>query len=147
MANKKLLYIIGGIALGGSIYFTIRYLKIVKAYKSNISQNNALQVISNATQDIPPIDPNQQPTVNDENINTGITLGQVSEDAVMINNIVYTGDANIGIYISSASDGAYTYDDNTGTMYSSNGTFVANIPSNIVTYGTYDPIQNSFSEN
>jgi hypothetical protein len=147
MANKKILYVIGAIALGGSIYFTIRYIKIVKAYKRNLNQNDALQVIADATKNIPAISPNEQPTINDDNVNSGITLGQINEDAVMINGVIYIGDANSGYYISKDVDGGYTYDDNTGTMYSSNGTFVANIPASIVTYGTYDPIQDSFSAN
>jgi len=144
MKNKKILYVAGILAFAGTGYVIYRYLKIISSYKKILSINEASKEITNATINVPNIDSSTYQQQDDDNISSGVTLGQNTQDAVMINGIVYYGDVNSGYYISNSNDGGYLYDANTGIMSNDTNSININIPDNSVKYGYFDFDQNVF---
>jgi hypothetical protein len=143
LSKKNTILIFGGIGIIMIGYFTYLYYKIVAAYNTVLTVDQANSLVNDATKDVPDIDPNDYQQDDDNDTNNGITLGQNRTDAVQLDNIVWLGDSNTGLY--TANDGSNdVYNDNQQIINYPDGT-TASVNPDDVTYGYFDNDANEFT--
>ena len=143
LSKKHTLLILTSIALSAAGYFTYLYFKIVSAYNTVLNQQQATTELQDATQGVSDIDPANYQQDDDEGTSSGTTLGLNRTDAIMLDNSVWLGDSNTGIYNSNNGTGG-VYDDNNQVVNYSDGTSSPVSPSE-VTYGYFDNDSNEFN--
>ena len=143
LSKKNTILIFGGIGIIMIGYFTYLYYNIVAAYNTVLTVDQANSLVNDATKDVPDIDPNDYQQDDDNDTNNGITLGQNRTDAVQLDNIVWLGDSNTGLY--TANDGSNdVYNDNQQIINYPDGT-TASVNPDDVTYGYFDNDANEFT--
>lgn len=140
MTNDKkrmLLYIIGGAVtvIGG--YFIYRNYRITKIYETTMDTTQANQTLDKSLSNVPDINPADYQQDDDEGKSNGSTLGDENrQEAVRINGVVYVGNSNSGLYVSSVGSGSVQYDDNAGSMFVGDATI--DVSPSTVEYGYVD---------
>lgn len=127
--------ILGGVAIAGIATITYLYFRIVSAYNSVQTPDQATSTLDNATANVPDINPADYQQQDDDQSSSGSTLGQNRDDAVEINGVDYVGSSDTGLYTSL--DGKYNYDDSTLTLDIGANQLIPVDPS-MVAYGYYD---------